>query len=189
MKKILSFVAMSLLMGIAWGKPQITPSRQDAIWDEVDTQVVMYADAHFHAGDFPRAIRGLRFRYAMHPDDWDVVTDLGWMLESTDREDEALAMYMKYHSSYPDRRDAAYSEVEFWFKKKAYAKVPPLVEPELAKRPHPNMYRWLAHSYEKLNRFSDSIRIWDLLLELTPNDEAAKNNRRRVEGKLKDQPI
>lgn len=121
----------------------------------------------------------------MYPDDWEAMSDLGWLLESTEREDEALAMYMKYRRDYSTRRDAAYSVVQYWFKKKSYAKIPALVEPELAKKPHPNMYRWLAHAYDRLGRYADSIRVWDALIALVPSDAQAKNNRAKVLGKIK----
>ncbi len=174
---------MILMVG-AYAKPQDTAARQDAIWDEIDMQMIAFSDFWFHEGDFPKVIQVLRFRYELHPDDWEAVSDLGWMLESTDRPEEALSMYVRYRKEYPARRDAAYSETEFYFRNKAYAKVPPLVEPELSKRPHANMYRWLAHAYDKLGRFRDSIRVWDLLIGVDPSDQAAKNNRERVRKKL-----
>ena len=188
MQRFAILVSALMVVGMASARPQEAASRQEAIWNEVDEQLIAYVDGNFHDGDIPRAIHGCRLRYVMHPDDWDAVTDLGWLLESTEREGEALSMYIKYQSDYPERRDSAYAVVEFWFRKKAYAKIPPLVEPELAKTPHANMYRWLAHSYEKLGRYLDSVRVWDELLALSPGDQAAKNNRERVKQKLKGTP-
>ena len=180
MKLVIAICALAL-MTCSWANDP----RQDAIWSAIDDAMIEYVDHHFHEGDFPRAIQGLRFRYAMHPDDWEAMSDLGWMLESTEREDEALAIYMKYRRDYPTRRDASYSVVQYWFKKKSFAKIPALVEPELTKKPHPNMYRWLAHSYDRLGRYADSIRVWDALIALVPSDAQAKNNRAKVFGKLK----
>lgn len=180
----LHFVAVVVAILSLVGFARADDPRQDAIWEAIDEVLVGYIDHQFHEGDFPRAIQALRLRYSMHPDDWEAVTDLGWLLESTDHEDEALAIYMKYRRDYPERRDAAYSVVEFWFKKKAYAKIPALVEPELRKEPHANMYRWLAHSYDRLGRYTDAIRVWDALIALT-DDGAAKANRAKVFGKIK----
>ncbi len=164
---------------------QASPTdRQAAIWNEVETQMVQYVDSHFHEGDFPRVIQVLRFRYAMHPGDYEVMSDLGWMLENTERHDEALSMYIRYRQTFPQRADAAYAEAEFYFRKKAYAKIPPLLEPELRKVLPPNMYRVLAHSYERLGRLQDSMRVWDRYIGLAPEDQTAKNNRERVRGKI-----
>lgn len=180
----MKLVVVGLVLGlvpISWAQDP----RQDAVWDAIDEAMIQYVDQNFHDGDLPRAIQGLRFRYAMHPDDWEAMSDLGWLLESTDSQDEALGLYMKYRRDYPDRRDACYSVAQFWFLKKSYAKIPALVEPELKKTPHPNMYRWLAHSYDRLGRYRDSVRVWDALIALLPGDLPAKSNRNRVLAKIK----
>ena len=59
-----------------------------------------------------------------------------------------------------------------------------LVVPTLERHLHPNSYRILAHSYERLGRFKDSKRVWEAYLQVHPEDETAKKNLQRVIGKI-----
>jgi tetratricopeptide (TPR) repeat protein len=152
-----------------------------AMQDRLDTQ----NDYWFEAGDFPRNIQTLRMLNSMFPTDYEIATNLGWLLESTEQWDEALLVYVRYGKENADSPDAAYPEANFYFLKKAYAKVPPLLEPTLVKKPHPNSYRILAHSYERLGLLRDSARVWSAYIAVDPNDLAAKNNLARVEKKMK----
>lgn len=161
-------------------------SRMDAIWNSAYNRMVKQHDYWFDAGDFPRIINSLRLMNGVYPEDYETATNLGWLLESTEENDEALVVYMRYSKENPENPDAPYPEGNFYFMKKAYAKVPPIIEPSIkGKAPHPNSFRILAHSYEKLGLFKDSQRVWQALLALTPNDQAARLNLQRVENKLK----
>jgi hypothetical protein len=39
-----------------------------------------------------------------------------------------------------------------------------------------------------MNMLADSKRVWELYIKRFPNDDAAKNNLKRVEGKIKGNP-
>lgn len=151
-----------------------------AVNDRLSTQ----ADAWFEDGEFPRALQLLRVHYELVPNDYEVATNLGWMLENTEQFDEALAVYVRYKNENPKDPDGTFPEANFYYMKKLYAKVPALLEPSIPRKPHGNSYRILAHSYERLNMFKDSVRIWDIYIRLNPNDEAARNNRKRVASKM-----
>jgi len=162
------------------------PKRVDAIWNFAVDRINRQNDFWFDQGDFPRVINLCRVMYALYPNDYEVATNLGWMLENIERWDEALAVYIKFRTDNPGDPDAAWPEANFYYMKKAYQKVPPILEPTLkmAKKPHPNSYRTLAHSYERLNQLADSQRVWKEYLQIAPNDDPAKNNLSRVEKKL-----
>ena len=156
-----------------------------AIWQAAHERLELQNDYWFDAGDFPRTIQALRMMQSLYPNDYESVTNLGWLLESTEQWDEALVVYIRYGKENPEDPDGPYPEANFYFMKKAYAKVPPLLEPSLAKKPHPNSFRILAHSYERLGLLKDSARIWNIYIALAPNDGAAKANLARVERKMK----
>lgn len=141
-------------------------------------------DVWFKEGDYPRLIQLLRFRIEVYPNDYDLATDLGWMLESVERKTDALEVYRRYAKLNPNDPDAPFPEANHYFKLKQYDKVPPLIEPSLDKRPHPNSYRILAHSYERSGKLKDSKRVWELYLSRHPDDETAKNNLKRVVDKI-----
>jgi tetratricopeptide (TPR) repeat protein len=160
--------------------------RARVIWNTIHNRYTTQLNRWFEDGDFPRCIQTLRLMHALEPADYETTTDLGWMLGNIERKDEELAVYKEYRLAYPDDPEAAYPEAQFYFFKKEYDKVIPLLEPTLAKKPHANSYRILAHSYERLGKIAESKRVWDTYLILNPNDLTAKANLRRVEGKLKE---
>lgn len=166
-------------------KPGAQPSRASEIWERAEVRASRQSDIWFKRGDYLRAIQLLRFRAALFPSDYDINTDLGWMLSNVEAHDEALSVYVRFRQNNPTDADAPFPEANFYFQRRAYAKVPPLLEPTLPKRPHSNSYRILAHSYERMGLLQDSARVWRALLVRNPNDGAAKSNLERVESKLK----
>lgn len=185
MNRAITVGIVMALTACVWAAPN--QQRMDAIWRGVHDRLIKQNDYWFEAGDFPRTINTLRLAIQVFPDDYEAATNLGWLLESTEQNDEALAVYIRFGKENPNDPDSAYPEANFYFMKKAYAKVPSLLEPTLKGKPHPNSFRILAHSYERLGLLKDSQRVWQALIALTPDDDAAKNNLRRVENKLKGQ--
>lgn len=176
--KALSVSLLALMMSLSWGQP--SPS-QDALTVRLKEQ----ADYWFEKGDFPRAIAALSVLFNLNPHGYEEATDLGWMLENVQRLDEALAVYVRYTRENPDDPDRGLPEADFYFRQKLYSRVPALLESGVAtKRAHPNSYRVLAHAYDRMGRFRDSLRIWDLLVADHPEDAAAKVNRDRVAKKI-----
>jgi len=188
MKKF--FVLFLVLVNLTVGANafQVSSSRQNQIWNAVDDCLITYADEAFDDGEFTRVVSALRFRLAIHPNDSEVLTDLGWMLENTSRAGEALSLYISYRQRNASDTDAALPEITYYFRKKAYAKIPPIAEPELARTPTPNLYRMLYSSYEMIGLLSDAVRVLDLYLGRFPDDPTAKMNRERISKKMR-QPL
>ncbi len=177
----------------AWAetKPK-TKNNQDRvnqIWEMADSRASQIMDIWFKDGEFPKCIQILKFRAEIFPDNYEIYTDLGWMQENTEHYDEALATYVRFKKQNAQNPDAPYPEAQFYFIKKLYAKVPPLLEPTLDAKPHPDSFRILAHSYERMGLLEDSKRIWTKYLSINPNDDAAKNNLTRVEKKMRGEKI
>jgi tetratricopeptide (TPR) repeat protein len=175
--------ALALLVQTAAAQ---APSQQrlDAIWSAVDGRVSQQIDDWFDTGDFPKAIHLLRFQNVYYPHDYDVATNLGWMQENVEEWDAALETYRLYSQNNPNDRDRALPEGDYLYRRKQYAKIPELFEPYIKLKPHPNVYRILAHTYEKLNRYTDAKRIWLAYVAAYPNDLAGQSNLRKVEKKL-----
>lgn len=180
----LGTISLSLAQTPTSNLPAINPLRMDRVWNAMNNRMVEQNDFWFKKGDFPRCIQLMRIQAELAPGDHETVSNLGWLLESTQQFDEALAVYVRHRLRNPNDPEAPFYEADFYFKRKAYAKVPPLLEPTLAKKPHPNSFRTLAHAYEKLGLLQDSRRVWQQLLKITPNDPAAKLNLQRVVRKL-----
>ena len=119
------------------------------------------------------------------PYDENAVDLLGGFLESTDQESAALATYIEYRKANPRDPDAAMFEAFFYVRKRIWAKVPPLLEPCIKGRPHGNVFRQLARSYQELNLLADSRRVLKAFLRVEPNEPAALKNLRRIERMIR----
>lgn len=186
MKRIWGILVLCLTIGSAMAQ-QPNQSRVDAIWNVAVDRINAQTDIWFEDGDFPRVINICKVMYSLYPADYEVATNLGWMLENIEKWDEALAVYIKYRSENPKDPDAAWPEANFYYMKKAYQKVPPILEPtmKMSRKPHPNSFRTLAHAYERMNQLQDSKRVWQAMIQTFPDDAPAKNNLNRVEKKLR----
>jgi tetratricopeptide (TPR) repeat protein len=182
-KPALAVAALALVSAASAQNPD--PKRLEVIWDSVYDRLSRQTDAWFKDGDFPRTVQILRFHYSLDTTSFENGTNLGYMLENIELNDEALAVYIRLRTTNPNDPDDAWPEANFYFRKKAYAKVPPILEPTIKGHdPHPNNYRTLAHAYEKLNMFADAKRVWEKYLAKHPNDLAAKANLNKVIKKL-----
>lgn len=186
-KLVLAVGLAAFFLGTAEAKKQPTKADQarlKRIMDLADVRLSTQADTWFTDGDYPRAVSILRYRAALDPKNYEIHTDLGWMLENIERWSEALAVYIKFRKANPSDPDAGLPEANFYYLKKAYAKVPPLMEEAIKKQPHPNAFRILAGSYERMGLLEDAKRVWDRYIGLHPNDAQAKVNRERVIKKI-----
>lgn len=167
--------------------PGPDPVRMRVINEAIHHRLSTQGDVWFEGGDYLKTIQALRAASSLDPADYEIATDLGWMLENVLKWDEALATYVRFRKENPSDPDAAYPEANFYFMKKSYLEIPALLEPTLkmARPPHANTFRILAHAYDRLGLLGDSKRVWNQLLAIDPNDEAAKTNLKRVEAKLK----
>ena len=159
--------------------------RVDAIMAFANDRLSTQIDALFEDGDFPAVIQLLKIQAEAYPADYDVWTNLGWMQENVQEWDAALATYLRYKRQNPQDPDRALPEANFYFMRKLFAKVPPLMEPAIKSgKTHANAYRILARSYEKQEMLPDALRVYKALVARDPNDLSAKANVRRVEGKM-----
>lgn len=179
-----AFLAGLLILGSPQQPAAAPPDRIKTIVQAIDERIKDQADLWFDDGDYPACIQLLRFRYDMHPSDYEAATDLGWMLENVQEWNDALSVYQRFRRENPRDADSTFPEANYYFAKGMYEKVTPLLEPSITKKPHPNSFRLLAHAYERLNKLRDSRRVWESYLKLHPTDEAAKRNLERVIKKL-----
>jgi tetratricopeptide (TPR) repeat protein len=186
MRKFILLVGACALGCTALARTQPAPDlkRVNTIWAWVDSRLSDQISVWFDAGDYPRCTQLLRFRASADPADYFSNTDLGWMLENQENYDEALATYIKFRRNNPKMPDGPYPEANFYFLHRAYSKIPPLLEPSIAAKPHPNSYRELAHSYERLGLLPDAKRVWKKLVADYPFDLTAQRSLHMVESKL-----
>jgi len=175
-------------MAAAKTPPQVTEQqRLDSIWYAATNRISQQCDLWYSKGEYLRCVQLLKLETAMLPYDYDSTSLLGWFQQSTDDEAGELATYVAFRKNNPADPLGPYLEAFYYYRKKLYAKVPPLLEPLIKRSPHPdaNIYRELAHCYEDMNLLADSKRVWQAYLAVAPTDSAAQRNLDRVEKKLK----
>lgn len=179
--------AFAAMFSTASAQKVTEQQRLDSIWYAATNRISQQTDLWYAHGQYLPCIQLLKIETSILPYDFDSVSLLGWFQQSTDDEPGELATYVEYRRTNPGDPMGAYLEAYFYFRKKLYAKVPPLLEPLIKETPHPDasIYRELAHCYEDMNLLADSKRVWEAYLAFAPNDAAAKNNLTRVEKKLK----
>ena len=179
------FLAASLAQGQKAPSKKAEPSRVDAIMGYANDRMSTQIDAFFDDGDFPASISLLKLQAEAYPADYEVWTNLGWMEENVEQWDAALATYIRYKRQNPKDADAALPEATYYYNRKLYAKVPPLMEGAIKGPSHPNAFRILAKSYERQGMLGDALRVYKALVQRAPDDLAAQANVRRVEAKIK----
>jgi tetratricopeptide (TPR) repeat protein len=161
-----------------------TAARLNEIWDHIDNRFIKQSDLWFERGEFPSCVALLKVQSAYTPDDFEIVTNLGWMLENIDRYPESRDIYLDFGNRHPMIGDAMYPLGLSFFSKKEYQNAINVLEPTLAKNVGPNTYRTLARAYEMLKKPNDAIRIWELELKKFPGELSATANIKRVKLKM-----
>ena len=159
-------------------------ARLNEIWDHIDNRFITQSDVWFELGEFPSCVALLKVQTGYSPDDYEMMTNLGWMLENIERYGEARAVYLDFGTRHPKIGDAMFALGLSYSIKKEYAEVIRVLEPTLVNNPSPNTYRTLARSYEMLKKPLDAIRIWELELKRFPNELSAIANIKRVKAKM-----
>lgn len=181
---ILSLVIMAAVNSMAQ-TPEVASKE---IMSALKTRVDMQRESFFSDGQFPNVAQSLELTLSFDMHQYERVTDLGWMYGSMEMPDKEIALYERFRKAFPQDPEASFPSADFYFRKREYEKIPPILEPslKLPTKPHANSYRILANAYDRLQRYKDSLRIWDQYLEINPNDPAAIRNRNKVRDLAKD---
>lgn len=180
MKSIL--LSLLLMVGAvgAWGQKrdvEMSAEEREAM-SAYGVRVGNESDGYFEDGDYRLVIELLRMTNAMYPDDYETVSNLGWMYGNIEDKASELDVYVKYMKLRPKDPEAYYPAGEFYFKEKKYAEAVAILEKALLLpgERHANTYRVLAGSYKRLEKLEDAARVYRLLVKKDPDDLAAKKN-------------
>lgn len=185
MKRIVFGLMALCLVGSSFASKATQNERQKAIDNAILNRISVQNDFWFDDGDYPRIIQLHRFAYEFAPSDYELATNLGWMYGNLQMHAEELAIYTRFRrENQLTLADATFPEANFYFFRKAYAKVPPLLEGSLKLKPHPNTYRILAHSYDRMGMMKDCVRVWSAYVKVYPQDPKGPVNLKRAEEKL-----
>lgn len=186
MKKVTLLLAALMLSPFGLAQETTTSAGTNEILSAAYQRLGDQRDYWFNDGEFPLSTHSLRFQVEWTPHDYDLVTSMGWMYGNMEMHGLEIATYQHFRDRFPEDPEAHYPLAEFYFKKRAYAHVVAILEPsmKLGTKPHANSYRLLAHSYDRLGYFQQSVAVWDTYIKLAPDDKAAVLNRDKTRKKL-----
>lgn len=157
--------------------------RLNEIWAHVDNRVVQQLDLMFEDGDFPAATSLLKVQYAYEPNNWDTMTNLGWMLENIDKLGEAREVYKTFIREHPKDANAVFALGYSYFLKREFKETIATLEPSLSKLPTANSYIILAKAYERLDDWKNALRVWEAQAKRFPSGSVDANIK-RVKAKI-----
>lgn len=143
-------------------------------------------DVWFRDGEFLPVIQSQNVLAEVNPHDEESWSNLEWMYFNISSIDMQWLVCRRFRQQNLNYADGPYYEAKLFYFNKSYAKVPALLEPSLKMTPPPdgNVFRFLAHSYEKMGYYEDSLRVWDMYLKGNPKDSQAQKNRDKVAKSL-----
>ena len=176
--------SLTIIRDPAFPPTQVSKARLDEIWGHIDNRLINQSDIWYEDGEFPNCVSLLRVQHAYSPDDQDVMTSLGWMLENIELMDEARLVYKEFSDRNPEKGDAVFPLAFSYYNAKEWDNAIRVLEPSLSKNASPNTYRILAKCYERKKMYKDAIRIWELELKKFPDEPTAVANIKRVKAKI-----
>lgn len=164
---------------------KVSQERIDEIWEHIDNRVIRQQDIWYQDGEFPTIVSLLKVQVGYQPDDYDTMTNLGWMQENIEEWADAEATYREFIRLHPKDGDAPFPLAWLFYNyKKRYEDAIKVLEASLPNKPGPNTYRVLAKSYERIKKYDQAIRVWELELKRWPGEPTAIGNIKRVKAKL-----
>lgn len=149
----------------------------EAILDDVMERLWVQSDAHWHKGEYNHLINLNRIIVGGHPNNLDAFANMGWLLWSMNRDDEAVAVYKQGIRANPNTF-YMYDELGYYYflRKKDYKQA--IVYYEQAVKfpdcPAPTV-NMLAHAYEKTNQLDKSLKTWERAVKIQGNASARSN--------------
>ncbi|MCS7273705.1 MAG: tetratricopeptide repeat protein [Fimbriimonadales bacterium] len=190
MRYLLLAAGCALLIGALWGQPKppepiarkLTVLRQLA-----EFRLIQLADEYWHTGKHYKTMALMFVLIEYDPHDVENISSLAWLLDSYGETARAIQVYQRGIRLNPNRYDLYYDLGFAYFNKRQYQQALPYLEKatEFANAPA-LAWKTLAHCYERLGRYRDSLRAWEQAKAKDPNDPAVELNMQRVRRKLKE---
>ena len=156
------------------------------ITDRVVDHLNIAGDRFFHQGDYNRVVGLMRLAVEADPafiDGWANASYLLWSLGDNEAADALLAQGIARN---PGRWELHHEFGSLLFRRKRYAEARPHLEAAV-RFPNAPSQPWkdLAHCYDQMGRFEDSLKTWRVVVERYPRDVAGPTNLRRLEAKVR----
>jgi hypothetical protein len=156
--------------------------RVSEILMHAETRASNEADSAFQLGDYPTIIQNQKIRFELAPWDFDLATNLVWMLGNDDNDGESLAYAKKFRLLNSSNPDKGFAEAELYTRWKMYARIPAVLEPDIkmVPPPHRNSFTLLSQAYIRMKLWEDAVRVLDVAIKHYPDEAIFVRNRARA---------
>ena len=156
----------------------------DAVTARILSNLYVATDSHFHEGEFDHTINLHRIVAQGDPANLETYENSGWLLWSTDRRADAVALMKQGIAANPNSF-SLYDELgSYYFRWKEYAKAIVYLE-KAVKFPCPAAtWHTLANSYQHTNQKKKALGIWKLCVAKFKDDALAPPRVKRLEAEL-----
>ena len=170
-KRLWVFGLICLLFASAQAQPlpAQVQKRVDAIFDGMVDYWIVQMDRWWHDGQHEHLINMTYFAIPFDPHNFSLYENAGWLLWSSYRDDEAVALYERGLRNNPDRYDMYYEIGQYYYiRKKDYAKARQYLEKAVQFPCEWFVWNTLGHVYARLGEREKAIETWQELLRRFP---------------------
>jgi tetratricopeptide (TPR) repeat protein len=189
---LLPIVGSAILISAGWTQaspPESIQRKLAAVRQQIEFRLVQLADEYWHTGHHYKTMALMFVLMEYDPHDVENIGGLAWLLDSYGESARALQVYQRGIRLNPNRYDLYYDLGFMYFNKRQYAQALPYLEKagQFADVPA-FVWKTLAHCYERLERYQQSLQAWEKAKQIDPSDSAIEPNMQRVRQKLQEQP-
>lgn len=149
--------------------PQPVQQRLQAVFNEVVDRWIVQMDRWWHDGQHEQVINMTYFAIPLDPQNVSLYENAGWLLWSSNRDDEAVALYERGLRHNPNRYDLYYELGQYFFmRKKDYARARQYLEEAIKYPCEWFVWNTLGHVYARLGEREKALETWQELLKRFP---------------------
>lgn len=149
--------------------PAQVQQRVDSIFSKMVDRWIVQIDRWWHDGQHEHLINMTYFLIAVDPHHIEAYENAGWLLWSSNRDEEAVALYERGIRNNPDAYDMYYELGQYYYlRKRDYAKAREYLERAVQYPCQWFVWNTLGHVYARLGERQKAIETWQELLRRFP---------------------
>ena len=191
MRTLLLIVGCATVLSVGWSQvqpPETVQRKLTALRQLTEFRLVQLADEYWHEGLHYKTMALMFVLLEYDPRDVENISGLAWLLDGYGETARAIQVYQRGIRLNPNRYDLYYDLGFAYFNKRQYTQALPYLEKAVQFANAPAfVWKTLAHCYERLERYQQSLQAWEKAKQLDPSDGAVEPNMQRVRQKLQEQ--
>jgi Flp pilus assembly protein TadD len=162
------------------------PGNAEVVLGEVVDRLWSRGDFYWHEGRYEERVALDRLLIRMEPRFIEPYGTAGWLLDSMDRDEEALDLYRQAVAVAPQRWETHHDLGMFYYQHKEYPAAANAFRRGTQQQGAPHyVWKMLAHACERMGELEKALAAWEAAARVAPNDPAVAPNLQRVRARLR----